>query len=187
MRLYLWDQNVPVGPAVLVEIGAQIAVWELALDQFGGNVIQLLAQGRVLGIDPGQGRGMEPFADVLAVVGLAAGPLAVALQEARRIELDQAVGFVDLDAPAHPAAQTGAVGRLGVLPVRDHRSDPIRHARIRGLDRAGRGGQEQHGSHECGGMIREKEEKMLSIHRRAFVGVQSNLEGLHEARERSAE
>ena len=53
---------------------------------------------------------MEPLADVLAVVGLAAGPFAVALEQAVGVELDQSVGLVDLDAAANPAAQADRSG-----------------------------------------------------------------------------
>ena len=74
--------DVPFRPAIRFQVRAQIAVGELALDQFGGDVIQLLAQRRVAGVDPGQRRGVQPFADVLAVPGLAARPFAVPFQQA---------------------------------------------------------------------------------------------------------
>ena len=95
--------HVPFGPAVLVQVGAQVAVVELALDQFGGHVIELLAQGRVAGVDPGQRGGVQPFADVLAVPGLPARAFAIALQQARRVQLHQPVGFVGLDARCRPS------------------------------------------------------------------------------------
>ncbi len=143
--------NVPLGPAVFIEIGAQVTIRKLALDEFNRHEIELLAQGRVAGVDPGQGGGMEPLADVLAVVGLPAGPFAVALEQAGGIELDQSVGLVDLDAAANPAAQVHPVRRLEVLPVGNLRGNPFRDEGNGCLKRSGGGGQEQGGDLECGG------------------------------------
>ena len=118
-QVVLVRPHIPFGPAILLQIGAQVAVVELALAQFGGHVIELLAQRRIAGVNPRQRGGMQPFADVLAVPGLPARTLAVAFQQARRVELHQAIGFVGLDAHAHPAGQLHPVGNLKVLPVRD--------------------------------------------------------------------
>ena len=111
--------NVPLGPALALHVGAQVTVRELAFGQLGGDVVQLFPQGRVAGVGPGQRRGVQPFADVLAVPGLAAGPVPVAFQQARRVQLCQAIAFVGDDACADPAAQMHSVRHLEILPVGD--------------------------------------------------------------------
>ena len=79
--------HIPFGPAILLQIGAEITVCQLALAEFRHGVIELRAQGRIAGVNPRQRGGMEPFADVLAIPGLPARTLAVAFQQARRVDL----------------------------------------------------------------------------------------------------
>ena len=67
MRLYLCAQTSHCVQRSLLHVSAQVAVLELALDQLGGDVVELLAQRRIAGVGPGQRGGVQPFADVLAI------------------------------------------------------------------------------------------------------------------------
>jgi hypothetical protein len=74
---------------------------------------------------------VEPLADVLAVPRLASGPLLVALEQARRVDLRETRGLVALDAFAHESgAEMDPVGNLEILHVGHRR----RHAVGQGSD-----------------------------------------------------
>jgi hypothetical protein len=64
---------------------------------------------------------VQPFADVLAIPGLAARAVVIALEQARRIELSQPVAFISGYARADPPIQVHAVRHLEILPVGDGR------------------------------------------------------------------
>ena len=99
-QVVLVRPDVPLRPAFFGQVGAQIAVVELALQQFADGVVELGPQVGVAGVDPGQGGGMEPLAHVLAVVGLPAGPLAKTLQQPVEVDGQQTVDRAVVDAHA---------------------------------------------------------------------------------------
>ena len=45
--------DIPFGPAFVFGVGSQVAIPELAFDQFGDGVIEFFAQFRGAGVDPG--------------------------------------------------------------------------------------------------------------------------------------
>ena len=94
--------DIPFGPArpcfAVEAIGPQVAIFELALDQSRGDEIKLLPQCWIAGIIPRQRGGMQPFADMLAIVRLASRPIVITQEQAVRVNLHQPVRLADLHA-----------------------------------------------------------------------------------------
>ncbi len=118
--------NVPRSPIILGQVGAQIAVVELALNEFAHGAIELGAEFGIAAINPGQRGGVNPFADVFAVPCLPARPLAKTFQQSFRIDGEQPID-VAVDPRADHAGQMRGAWRLDVLPVGHGANDLVRN------------------------------------------------------------
>ena len=108
MRLYLCDQNVPIGfgeeaEPLMRQVGAQISVRLLASDQLGGDAIQFLSQTPIPRVGPGECGGVHPLADVFADPGLAARLLVISGEERHGVDGQQPFAFVGVDPRSQPA------------------------------------------------------------------------------------
>ncbi|MEI8166867.1 MAG: hypothetical protein WCG26_10825 [Chloroflexales bacterium] len=108
------------------------------MDEGGGGGVELGAERGIAGVDPGEGGGVQPFADVLAIPGLPAWALAVTLQQAVGVDPCETIGLVGGDARAEPAGQLHAVGMLELLPVAHSADHFLRHRHDGGAGRSER-------------------------------------------------
>ena len=102
-QVVLVDPNVPCRPALLVDVGAEIAVGLLRGHEGARHAVHLRFQAGVPGVAPGIAGGVEILADVLADPGLLARRLLEAAQETRLVNMQQAAFEVDAQALAEHA------------------------------------------------------------------------------------
>ena len=115
-QVVLVRPDVPVGPLVeaeplLRDIGAEVAVGLLAGDQVGDDPVELGLEGGIAGVRPGEGRRVQPLADVLADPGVAPGPLAIARPAAARCRRSAAGSSRWRRSAPQPAVQCDLRGR----------------------------------------------------------------------------
>ena len=105
----LVDPDVPVRPGVQAEapirrVGAEVPVRLLRDDQRSHRVDQLRSKAGVLRVIPGQGRGMQPLADVLSDPRMR--PWSMPEPGQQRLEVDRGeVRLVRGDTPSKEAGQ----------------------------------------------------------------------------------
>jgi len=139
-QVVLVRPHVPRDPASLRQVGAEVAVLLLAGEQAGDDAVEFRPQRGIAGVGPGEGGGVEPLADVLAVPGLEARAAPVAGEQPVLVDREEAVGGVSRDALPEEALEVD-LGRFGRhLPFSDLR----RNRKRQGLRRGGGGHSQGH-------------------------------------------
>ena len=130
--------DIPGGPPLLGQISAEVAIGALGLEEPGGDPIELGAEGRIAGVDPCEGGGVEPFAHMLAIPLVHPRAVAIADQEAILIDDEQAVLLVRHDATSEKAGEADLVRLKQVLLIRNlgrDRERPRRRAEGQRINR----------------------------------------------------